>query len=298
MNTLLSNPENDFEDKMTYIKNMSIIFWNDALHIEQITEISKLDIAFLLRMTAIEFLLLDSTNIDSINEKVNLTLLRYCQNNNSIDYEQLSKFLQKMWFHFKCLVDSNGHKIYLYKVLYTWFEVLIKYVKEFSLLNLFLNWLQDLSDTSKEKDMKILKICTDVSKLCIQLFIFQENHTDFKKRCLQYVGCCKKYKQWKEDDFKVVAHSWGIIYATFSKFFRPLKSLEDDKITQFLKSSTDICLILVQHYVEMFSIDEIKKHLSLPASIKYYLCHSVINFLMMLLKTEQNGKFHLNFYFM
>lgn len=299
LKSFLEDPENSFDDKVTYIKNISIIFWNDALQFEASGRITDFDMALTLRTVSIEFLFLHEKFIDNANEKINIALLRYYQSNSSIDIEKLCDFLKNMWSRLGRCNNTYEHKVNLYKTLQTWYDIAIKFFNETenTIFKHFLTWLQDISKSCKKKEHKILATCCDVSKSCIQFFLFQDSNIKFKKNCSNNEDLRKYFKELKMDakmsneiDAKIFASTCGIIYSSFAKFFRSLKNLENETQLTFLQSNISCCSFLVCHFIHLFSNESVQRLLTLPIYVCFSTSHTFINVLTILLKKEENGR--------
>lgn len=297
LKSFLEEPKNDF-DKITYIKNISIIFWNDALHFEASGEIPDFDKALELRTVSIEFLLLHENFIDNANEKINIALLRYYQSNTNIDLEKLGGFLRNMWSYLVGCNDTYEHKVNIYKSLQTWYDITIKFLNETEniIFKNFVTWFEEISKSCKKKEHKILATCCNISKYSIQFFLFQDSNIKFKKNCPSNEDLNKYFKELEIDvkmpneiDAKIFASTCGIIYSSFATFFRSLKILENEAQQTFLQSNISCCSILVCHFIRLFSKASVQKLLTLPVYVCFSTCHTFINMLTILLKKEENG---------
>lgn len=289
--TFLEDAKNNFDDKGTYIKNTNVIFWNDALKTERHRLLTDHDTALSLRTISIEFLFLDKPSIQSIGEKINLTIIRYCQNNTKINIEKICAFLENMWLHLQNFYQDYEHKAYLYKLLVTWFEIWLKYLKDFSFLKHFLVWYQNLSEAcDKKKTQKVLKICSSISNHIIQFFLLLETKNNFEQIFSEYISFCKTYKNWKDTEIEILANTCTIVYSSFARCFQSSAYSEDENISGFMKSNIKTLVLIMCHFLDMFSEEFVKKHMHLSSSVKYSVCHIVASLLLTLLMKEQDGK--------
>lgn len=249
--------------------------------------------ALKLRTISIEFLLLHDHYVDNANEKIIIALVRYCQSNVNFDIKKLEFFLKSMWDHLRTFNKTHEHIVNLYKTLQNWYEIMLKFLNETGnvIFKYFLEWFQDISKLYKKKEQKIVTICSNLSRACIQFFILHENHSKFKKTCPSTEDLLRCINEPNDVDIKILASTCGIVYSSFAKFFRSLRNLENEVLLKFLLSNLNCCSLLVSHFINLFSEPSVQKQLTLPLHLCFSTSHTLINAFTILIKKEENGMY-------
>lgn len=289
LKTLLVNEQRPANDKENYAIFLSALFWNEALKLEKKNESLNFKTSFKLRCQAIEFTLFDN-NLSTVKSYSYLTLVRYCYKNEQRDTNEIKNFLSHVWMHVCAKKMNCDHLLYLFKLLYSWFEVSVNYCTDISIINYLLTLMSEMLlnvESSKiTKDEKSLfKCCLDVSKYAIRIFLLTENVSVSKSEVLKYE------KLFKNNVSDLAFHTSAFFYLSFLK---TLNSSESDQLVLLIKPNIAFCITLVLHYLDIFP--ELKLHNGLPfnANSDITLTGAFVKVVSLLIKNE-NGNFVMKF---
>lgn len=291
LKTLLVNEQRPANDKENYTIFLSALFWNEALKFEKKNESLNFKTSFKLRCQAIEFTLFDN-NLSTVKSYTYLTLVRYCYKNEQRDSNEIKNFLSYVWMHV-CAekINNYDHLLYLFKLLYSWFEVSVNYCTDISIINYLLTLMSEMSLNVESfkvtKDEKnLFKSCLGVSKYAIRIFLLTENVSVSKSDVLKYE------KMFKNNVSDLATHTSAFFYLSF---LRTLNSFESEKLLSLIKPNLAFCITLVLHYLGIFP--ELKLHNGLPfnANSDITLTGAFVKVISLLIKNE-NGKFVMKYF--
>lgn len=285
LKTLLVNEQRPANDKENYTAFLSALFWNEALKLEKKTKSINFETRFKLRHQAIEFTLFDN-NLTTVKNYIYFALVRYCCNNEQRDYNEIISFLQHVWTEMCAKEINYDHLLYLFNLLYSWFEVSVNYCTDVSVLNYVLSLLSDFSlyiesikATNDEK--KQLKSCLGVSKHAIRIFLLSENVSVSANDILKYE------KLFSSDVSDLAAHTSAFFYLSFLK---NLNSSEGDTILSLIKPNLGFCITVVLRFLHIFPKLKLHKGLPFNDNSDITLAGALVKVISLLIKNE-NSKF-------
>ncbi|GFU28374.1 separin [Nephila pilipes] len=283
----LSDKQQSLKDKEACAKNLSALFWNEALQIEKKNNLTDFEMGFKFRSMAVEFMLIED-KYHVIDQKISLTLVRYCHNNEERNPKNFVSFLQNIWKKSYFQSIDYDHTLHLFKLLYSVFEISLKHCKEASVLKCLFSLLSDLSNNLEEGEKKhAFKTCIEIAKISVQLSL-HENFEISKKIVTDFQKIIK-YKK-NHTDFEINLHSYacGFFYLSFVWSIN-LNEICDKSLSLFI-TNIKLYVALVNQYLSVSSEEYTQKCFPFCLKSDFTICSATVNMFNSVIKKEQNAK--------